>query len=98
LRPKLAREVERYQPMLEALVTGQLSADDFQTRYFEMYEDDPRPMSKEVFRIVDGFFADVDSYVDDPALRDPSRGDLGPDELKERARELLRLAGFADQA
>jgi hypothetical protein len=82
--------------MLEAFVSGQLSADDFQTRYFEMYEDDPRAMSKEVFRIVDSFFADVDSYVDNPALRDPSAGDLGPDELKERARDLLRLAGFEE--
>jgi predicted Ser/Thr protein kinase len=80
--------------MLEALVSGEIAADDFQTQYFEMYENDPRPVSKKVFDIVDGFFADVDAYVDDESLRDPAEGDLGPEELKERARELLRRAGF----
>ena len=94
LRRKLAQEVEPYRPILDALISGELSPAAFETRYFEIYENDTRMMSKEVFNIVDGFFADVDAYVDDPSLRNLSKGDLGPEELKERARELLRRAGF----
>jgi hypothetical protein len=93
LQRQLADELAPYRFILEALVREEMSPGDFETEYFEMYAEDPRGSSDEVFDIVDAFFADVDAYVDDEGLRDPAAGDLGPDELRERARELLRRAG-----
>lgn len=94
LRKELADAMNPYVPLLQALVAGQLSADDFQTEYFDRYLNDARGCSDEVFNIVDAFFAEVDAYVDDPDLRDPAAGDIGPEELLARARELLRRAGY----
>lgn len=93
LRRELAEELEPYRVILEPFVRGEITADEFEARYFPMYADDPRMCSDEVFDIVDRFFSDVDAYVSDPSLRD-SPEDLGPEELRELARTLLARAGI----
>lgn len=93
LQVELASELAPYRQLLTSFVAGEISADAFEIEYLEMYKNDPRLPSDPVFNIVDGFFGDVDAYVSDPGLRDPANGDIGPEELRERARALLRRAG-----
>ena len=90
----LREEVAQYVDLLDSFVAGQISALDFETGYFERYKASTLMTSDDVFRIADGFFADVDAYVDDPTLREPSKGDLGAEQLRERALELLHKAGY----
>lgn len=91
----VADAITPYRDLLQTFARGDLSADDFETAYLASYLNDPRTeMSFDVFCVVDRFFSDVDAYVGDPHLRDPSEGDLGPDELRELARDLLRRAGY----
>jgi hypothetical protein len=92
----LTTAIGSYRGLLEQLVSGGISADEFQTRYFKIYLADDSDFSDEVFVVVDSFFAEVDAYVDDERLRDESQGDLGPEQLRERARDLLRQAGYFD--
>ncbi|HZC69445.1 MAG TPA: hypothetical protein VE442_02005 [Jatrophihabitans sp.] len=80
--------------MLEALVSGEMAPGDFEMEFFAHWGDDRRSSHRDSFQIFEEFAFVVEDYVDNPELRDPANGDLGPDELKERARELLRRAGF----
>jgi hypothetical protein len=90
----LANELEPYRQLLTDFVAGRISADDFQTEYFERYQNDNRWFPDSIYDIVDGFFADVDAYVEEERLRDPEQGDLGPEELRAKAIALLQRAGF----
>jgi hypothetical protein len=94
LRRRLGDEIEPYRSLLEALVSGQLTPGEFETRFFTMWGDDERSAPQDAFEIFEEFFFAVEDYVDEERLRDPSQGDLGPEELKDRARQLLQRAGF----
>ena len=97
LQRHLARAIERYRPMLIALVLGDLSPGDFEMQFFAIWgdDDDNRYVADDAFRVFEEFAFAVDDYVDNPELRGHvSDHDLGPEELKDRARELLRRAGF----
>ena len=95
---RLARAIEPYRSLLVDLVYGEMSPGDFEMAYMSRWGGDKRWMEDAVFEVGEEFFFVVEDYVDNPDLRDPSHGDLGPDELRERARELLRRAGFDDPA
>lgn len=91
---RLARAIEPYRAILIDLVAGRMSPGDFEMQYMAQWGDDERWLTEDVFRVTEDFFFVVEDYVDNPALRDPANGDLGPEELKQRARELLTRAGF----
>jgi hypothetical protein len=94
LASRVALAIEPYRHLLEQFVDGQITADEFETEYLKTYLSDESPhVERAVFAVVDGFFADVDAYVADAEIRDHSEGDLGPEDLRERACELLRRAG-----
>jgi hypothetical protein len=80
--------------MLDALVSGDMTAGEFEMQFFAKWGDDHRASHRAAFQIFEEFFFVVEDYVDNPDLRDPSKGDLGPEELKDRAQKLLRRAGF----
>jgi Bacterial self-protective colicin-like immunity len=94
LRAQLAQAIEPYRHLIDALLNDTITPDDFQTDYMATYLGDNTHHEPEVFNVVDRFFADVDAYVDEDRLRDPSLGDIGPEELRELARALLRRAGY----
>lgn len=97
LGTRVAAAISSYADLIASFVRGDLSADDFQTRYFDAYLDDASEvhMDDETFDVVDGFFAFVDSYVADVELRSP--GDPTDEEVRDRACQLLVLAGFRPQ-
>ncbi len=91
---QLAAAISPYRQLLVDFVEERSTADDFEKRYLEIYlNDDDLACGDDIFQIVDRFFAEVDAYVSNPAIRDLSAGDLGPDELRAKARELLARAG-----
>lgn len=84
--------------MLTALVSGELPPSEFEKRFFAMWGDDERCYDNATYRVLEDFFFVVDDYVDNPRLRDSAKGDLGPEELKQGARDLLCRAGFEPPA
>lgn len=76
-----------------------MTADQFETVYLAAYlGHDDSSLSDDVFAVVDSLFYDVDAYVGDPELRPRVDGAIGPEELRERARELLQKAGHNVEA
>jgi len=90
---EVARAISPYRELLEQFVRGELAADDFVAAYWDVYLNMTMGYSTAVFEIVDGFFAEVDAYVEDPDLRTEIPESNGPEELLVRARDLLRRAG-----
>lgn len=80
-------------PLLEKFVLQEISADEFEAAFTRDYLSNEVQWSREVFDVIDYFFAEVDAYVSDPGLRD-SPEDFGPEELRARARALLERAGI----
>jgi hypothetical protein len=94
LRPAVAAAIQPYRDLLRSFAAGHVSADHFETEYLGIYLNDTSDCSYEVFKVVDGFFAEVDAYVGDAALRAKTSDGIGPEELRDRAVELLRRAGY----
>jgi hypothetical protein len=94
LTRQVATAIKPYLELLQQFVAGDVSADEFEERYLPTYLGDESDHPYDVFLIIDRFFAEVDAYVGEERLRDPASGDLGPEELRERARELLSRAGL----
>ncbi len=93
----VADAIAPYRDVLLGFARGEISAEEFEDAYLARYLDDPRTeMAFEVFTIVDRFFGDVDAFVSEDKLRDRALGDIGPGELRDRARALLRAAGVQD--
>ncbi|MGN6607669.1 MAG: colicin immunity domain-containing protein [Jatrophihabitans sp.] len=90
LRDALARYLDLLQPYVDRQITPREFQRQFLVRYLEADDEGP----DEALEVLDAFFAEVDSYVDDPALRDPADRDLGPDELMAEAEQLLERAGL----
>jgi hypothetical protein len=94
-RRRLERDVEPVRPLValtRRFVDGGLDAASYDRRFRRatFYAND---LSTPVWEVVDAQWHACESYVDDPALRDP--GDLGPEELRDAARRTLaRLAGL----
>jgi hypothetical protein len=76
--------IQEYLNLLEALLSGECSAPDFENAYLRMFKSDTTRRPQKVFDVLDGLFADVDAYVADPALREDD--DLDEAGLRERVR------------
>jgi hypothetical protein len=92
-RRAVAEAIAPYRHLLEQLVSGAIDPHDFEQEYYSIYLHDDRDWPDEVFGVVDGFFADVDAYEGDPDLRREVYRGIGPDDLKQRAAQLLEHAG-----
>jgi len=85
--------LDRYKPMLERFISGESSADEFETRFLSYFKSDKNQVVGDEFDVLDRLFADVDEYVGDPDLRAAGRG-IDENELRSRARQAyVRLFG-----
>lgn len=83
--------IQGYVDLLDAFVSGECSASEFEQAYLRMFKADATKRPQKIFDVLDGLFADVDAYVSDPNLREDD--DLDETALRERvhhAREQLR--------
>lgn len=65
-----------------------MSADELEVVFLRLYKLDPTQWPADLFAVLDAFFADVDAYCPDDALR-AEVGGLDADELRERASQTL---------
>ena len=87
-------QIRKYLDLMDAMLSGDMTATEFESRYLRTYKEDDALRPYEVFTTLDGLFADVDAFVADPALRE--EGDFDEDQLRERvATARRRLSGSA---
>jgi hypothetical protein len=77
-----------YAILLRLFSDGGLTADEFEVVFLRLYKLDPTPWPADHFAVLDSFFADVDTYCPDDALR-AEVGGLDADGLRERASQTL---------
>jgi hypothetical protein len=77
--------LDGYQEIIRRFVSGENSAEKFETEYLKKFKYDEAQVPSEEFQVLDSLFADVDDYVSDPELREQVGG-LDDEELRARAR------------
>ncbi|MGV0656609.1 colicin immunity domain-containing protein [Mycolicibacterium thermoresistibile] len=88
-RDAVDRMLIGYKPIIGRFVSGESSAAQFEEDFLSYFKSDANQVPGEDFDILDALFADVDDYVDDPALR-AEVGGLDENELRERASNAYR--------
>ncbi len=86
--------LSQYLDLMDEFLSGRASAAEFEERYLKKFKADSFRRPRRIFDVLDRLFAEVDSYVADPSLRDP--GDLDDEMLIDRvahARERLSNKG-----
>lgn len=59
-------EYEKYGKLLQRFIQGDLSADEFQLRYLDMFKQEGGRLSEPLFELLDRLFGDVDAFCGDP--------------------------------
>lgn len=81
LDSRVTASLEPYFQLIDTYTSGQSSAAAFKSAYLPRYLNDPTAWPHEVFVLLDGLFAEADSYVADPALREEVFGEISGEEL-----------------
>jgi Bacterial self-protective colicin-like immunity len=88
--------VAPYAVLLRLFIDGRVTGEEFEVVFLPLYKKDATSWPPEIFDVLDGFFADVDDFCADPALRAEVSG-IDEDELRRRAtivyQRLAELAG-----
>lgn len=87
--------VAPYAVLLRLFVDDRISPDELEVVFLRLYKADPTAWSDPIFDVLDRFFAEVDDYCPDPALRDGVH-DLDGDELRRRAQIALECLQSID--
>jgi hypothetical protein len=61
----------KYITLLKEFVTQTISANEFESKFLEMFKNETAPISEREFQILDKLFGDVDAYCSEPNLFDP---------------------------
>jgi hypothetical protein len=77
-----------YAVLLRLFAEGTLTADEIEVVFLRLYKLDPTAWPPDLFDVLDSFFADVDAYCSDDALR-AEVGGLDAEELRKRAAQTL---------
>jgi len=87
--------VAPYAVLLRLLIDGRVTGEEFEVVFLPLYKRDTTNWPPEMFDVLDGFFADIDDFCADPALR-AKVGGIGEAELRRRAEIALdRLSAMA---
>ena len=78
-----------YAVLLGLLVDGRVTGQEFEVVFLSLYKQDPTDWPEDIFGVLDAFFADVDDYSPDPAIRTEAGG-IDEPELRRRAAEALK--------
>ena len=76
--------LQPYAVLLRLFVDAAVSASEFEVVFLRLFKDDPTDWPRDVYEVLDSFFADVDAYCSDEDLRSKVGG-LDDDALRERA-------------
>ena len=76
--------LQSYAVLLRLFVDGAVNANEFEVVFLRLYKDDPTDWPRDVYEVLDAFFADVDAFCGDEELRSKVGG-LDEDALRQRA-------------
>lgn len=76
--------VAPYAVLMRLLIDGRVKGEEFEVVFLRLYKGDATRWPPEIFDVLDGFFADVDEFCDDPSLR-AEVGGIDETELRRRA-------------
>ncbi len=62
-------ELKDYFSLLELFQSGRITAQEFETRYLQLFKSDNRLFPEAIFEVLNGLFSDVDAFVADPKPR-----------------------------
>jgi len=78
----------KYITLLKEFVTQTIPANEFESKFLEMFKNETAPISGREFQILDKLFGDVDAYCSEPNLFDPEF-DIDEAELRLSAQKAL---------
>ena len=84
-REKWSADLVPYVVIIRAFLDDRLTGPEFEVLYYALFKSDEKHRPHEIFRILDGLFADIDDYVYDPELRQRAGG-IDDQELRRRVR------------
>lgn len=76
-------KLEKYKVLISKFVEGELSADEFETAYLDMFKSEEGFFGEEMYEILQELFCRVDAYCADESLR--GSDNLDTDQLMESA-------------
>ena len=79
--------IDKYILLITQFVIGEITASQFEDRYLEIFKNESNQLPEHVYNILNKLFSNVDSYCDDPNLRDEE--DLDDEALLVCAKEAL---------
>jgi len=62
------RDATQYVSLLKGFLAEEISAEEFQARYIDMFKAENRELDQSLFAILDALFGDLDSLVLNPEL------------------------------
>jgi len=81
--------MDKYIKLLEDFVGSNITADEFEQRFLQLFKGDNNLQPGREFKILDKLFADVDAYCSDPDLIEDPRFDIDGTQLQVSAKETL---------
>ncbi|WP_158675687.1 colicin immunity domain-containing protein [Nocardia stercoris] len=81
--------LDRYEEVIRRFVTGETTADEFESDYRQLFANDPEKVESSEHQALEGLAAEVDDYISDPETRDQIGG-LDGDALRACARATYR--------
>ncbi|ABY36407.1 MULTISPECIES: colicin immunity domain-containing protein [Chloroflexus] len=78
-----------YKRLIEAFLTHEISAAEFEERYMAAFLAEPGGMDKELFLILDALFAAVDCYWPGCAPGEETPFEISEEQLRREARDAL---------
>ncbi|HLO50374.1 MAG TPA: colicin immunity domain-containing protein [Kamptonema sp.] len=81
--------MDKYIKLLQEFVGSNISADEFEQRFIQLFKNDNNLQPGREFKILDKLFADVDAYCSDPDLIEDPRFDIGEAQLQVSAEKTL---------
>jgi hypothetical protein len=79
--------VTAYRDLIALFMTGDLVAKDFQSRFLNLFKNDPNISGGETYSILESIFEEVESFEDDPSIR--SKYYTNEDQLRNALGNLL---------
>jgi len=89
-------ELKPYIALIEDVVSGAITVDDFESLYLDMFKANEIMWAEPEYDILNGLFLDLDSYHADPAIRDPVLG-LDAFQIMEQAKTALAQLKICQQ-
>lgn len=65
----MTSDVSRYRSLMTSFLAQEISAQDFQTAFIDLFKTEAQQLDPAVFSALDELFGDVDSFVPDDDLR-----------------------------